>query len=68
MLVSAVCTFLLLLSFSQGAVILFQCLFYATSVAAWNGLEVITVEIYPSAKRYREPQSTNPHVNVLESD
>uniref|UniRef100_A0A674BUV7 Synaptic vesicle glycoprotein 2B-like n=1 Tax=Salmo trutta TaxID=8032 RepID=A0A674BUV7_SALTR len=51
MLVSAVCTFLLLLSFSQGAVILFQCLFYATSVAAWNGLEVITVEIYPSAKR-----------------
>ncbi|XP_071256428.1 synaptic vesicle glycoprotein 2B-like [Salvelinus alpinus] len=51
MLISAVCTFLLLLSFSQGAVILFQCLFYATSVAAWNGLEVITVEIYPSAKR-----------------
>ncbi|XP_038839050.1 synaptic vesicle glycoprotein 2B-like [Salvelinus namaycush] len=51
MLTSAVCTFLLLLSFSQGAVILFQCLFYATSVAAWNGLEVITVEIYPSAKR-----------------
>ncbi|CAB1338736.1 unnamed protein product [Coregonus sp. 'balchen'] len=32
-------------------VILFQCLFYATSVAAWNGLEVITVEIYPSDKR-----------------
>uniref|UniRef100_A0A6Q2Z965 Major facilitator superfamily (MFS) profile domain-containing protein n=1 Tax=Esox lucius TaxID=8010 RepID=A0A6Q2Z965_ESOLU len=51
MLISSVGTFLLLLSFNQGAVICCQCLFYATSVAAWNGLEVITVEVYPSAKR-----------------
>uniref|UniRef100_A0AAV2LR08 SV2A/B/C luminal domain-containing protein n=1 Tax=Knipowitschia caucasica TaxID=637954 RepID=A0AAV2LR08_KNICA len=51
MLVSSGCTFLLLLSFSQGAVICWQCLFYGASVAAWNGLEVISVELYPSAKR-----------------
>uniref|UniRef100_A0A3B5MKX7 Synaptic vesicle glycoprotein 2Ba n=1 Tax=Xiphophorus couchianus TaxID=32473 RepID=A0A3B5MKX7_9TELE len=51
MLASSACTFLLLLSFSQGAVICWQCLFYAVSVAAWNGLEVISVELYPSSKR-----------------
>uniref|UniRef100_A0A674MLW7 Synaptic vesicle glycoprotein 2Ba n=1 Tax=Takifugu rubripes TaxID=31033 RepID=A0A674MLW7_TAKRU len=51
MLVSSACTFLLLLSFSQGAVICWQCLFYGASVAAWNGLEVISVELYPSSKR-----------------
>lgn len=52
MLVSSACSFLLLLSFSQGAVICWQCLFYGASVAAWNGLEVISVELYPSCKRY----------------
>lgn len=52
MLVSSACTFLLLLSFSQAAVICWQCLFYGVSVAAWNGLEVISVELYPSSKRY----------------
>uniref|UniRef100_A0A8C6TM94 Synaptic vesicle glycoprotein 2Ba n=1 Tax=Neogobius melanostomus TaxID=47308 RepID=A0A8C6TM94_9GOBI len=51
MLASSACTFLLLLSFSQGAVICWQCLFYGVSVAAWNGLQVISVELYPSAKR-----------------
>uniref|UniRef100_H3D2Y7 Synaptic vesicle glycoprotein 2Ba n=1 Tax=Tetraodon nigroviridis TaxID=99883 RepID=H3D2Y7_TETNG len=51
MLVSSACTFLLLLSFSQGAVICWQCLFYGASVAAWNGLEVISVELYPSSRR-----------------
>lgn len=55
MLASSACTFLLLLSFSQGAVICWQCLFYGTSVAAWNGLEVISVELYPSSKRYSPP-------------
>lgn len=54
MLASSACTFLLLLSFSQGAVICWQCLFYGASVAAWNGLEVISVELYPSSKRYSE--------------
>uniref|UniRef100_A0A3Q3ERJ2 Synaptic vesicle glycoprotein 2Ba n=1 Tax=Labrus bergylta TaxID=56723 RepID=A0A3Q3ERJ2_9LABR len=51
LVISGSCTFLLLLSFSQGAVICWQCLFYGASVAAWNGLEVISVELYPSAKR-----------------
>lgn len=60
MLVSSACTFLLLLSFSQGAVICWQCLFYGASVAAWNGLEVISVELYPSSKRCRL-QHPRPH-------
>lgn len=60
MLLSSACTFLLLLSFSQGAVICWQCLFYGASVAAWNGLEVISVELYPSSKRCR-PQPLTPH-------
>ncbi|XP_034040415.1 synaptic vesicle glycoprotein 2Ba [Thalassophryne amazonica] len=51
MLVSSACTFLLLLSFSQGAVICWQCLFNGVSVAAWNGLQVISVELYSSSKR-----------------
>ncbi|KAK7170863.1 hypothetical protein R3I94_000921 [Phoxinus phoxinus] len=51
MLGSAVCTFFLLLCFSQWAVVLFQCLFFAASAAAWNGIEVITVELYPASKR-----------------
>lgn len=58
MLVSSACTFLLLLSFSQGAVICWQCLFYGASVAAWNGLEVISVELYPSSKRYGPKHSS----------
>lgn len=57
MLASSGCTFLLLLSFSQGAVICWQCLFYGASVAAWNGLEVISVELYPSSKRYSQTPS-----------
>ncbi|KAL2093492.1 hypothetical protein ACEWY4_010804 [Coilia grayii] len=51
MLVSAGCTFFLFLSFSQAAIIAWQCLFCGVSVAAWNGIEVITVELYPASKR-----------------
>ncbi|KAK3533716.1 hypothetical protein QTP70_023968 [Hemibagrus guttatus] len=51
MLVSSGCTFFLFLCFSPGAVITFQCLFYAASAAAWNGIEVLTVELYPASKR-----------------
>uniref|UniRef100_A0A8C6UEK2 Synaptic vesicle glycoprotein 2Bb n=1 Tax=Neogobius melanostomus TaxID=47308 RepID=A0A8C6UEK2_9GOBI len=51
MLISAGCTFLLFLSFTQSAIIALQCLFYGVSVAAWNGIEVVTVELYPSSKR-----------------
>ncbi|XP_076878454.1 synaptic vesicle glycoprotein 2B [Brachyhypopomus gauderio] len=51
MLLSAGCTFFLFMSFSQAAIIVWQCLFCGVSVAAWNGIEVITVEIYPASKR-----------------
>uniref|UniRef100_A0A4W5QD35 Synaptic vesicle glycoprotein 2Bb n=1 Tax=Hucho hucho TaxID=62062 RepID=A0A4W5QD35_9TELE len=51
MLISAGCTFFLFLSFSQAAIIAWQCLFCGVSVAAWNGIEVITVELYPASKR-----------------
>lgn len=53
MLMSAGCIFFLLLSFSQSVIIALQCLFCGTSVAAWNGIEVVTVELYPASKRYR---------------
>lgn len=59
MLASSACSFLLLLSFSQGAVICWQCLFYGTSVAAWNGLQVISVELYPSSKRYSTQKNSS---------
>lgn len=52
MLISAGCTFFLFLSFSQAAIIAWQCLFCGVSVAAWNGIQVITVELYPASKRY----------------
>uniref|UniRef100_A0A667WPD4 Synaptic vesicle glycoprotein 2Ba n=1 Tax=Myripristis murdjan TaxID=586833 RepID=A0A667WPD4_9TELE len=52
MLISAGCTFLLLLSFSQGVIICWQCLFYGINVASWNGLQVVSVELFPSSKRY----------------
>ncbi|KAJ3595997.1 hypothetical protein NHX12_002406 [Muraenolepis orangiensis] len=51
MLVSAGCTFLLFLSFSQAAIIALQCLFCGVSAAAWNGIEVVTVELFPASKR-----------------
>ncbi|KAL0968060.1 hypothetical protein UPYG_G00261790 [Umbra pygmaea] len=51
MLISAGCTFFLFLSFSEAAIIALQCLFCGVSVAAWNGIEVITVELYPASKR-----------------
>ncbi|KAK9517297.1 hypothetical protein VZT92_025180 [Zoarces viviparus] len=51
MLISAGCTVFLFLSFSQSAIIALQCLFCGVSVAAWNGMEVVTVELYPASKR-----------------
>ncbi|KAM4553175.1 synaptic vesicle glycoprotein 2B-like [Fundulus diaphanus] len=51
MLVSAGCSFFLFLSFSQSAIIALQCMFCAVSAAAWNGIEVVTVELYPASKR-----------------
>ncbi|KAK1160921.1 synaptic vesicle glycoprotein 2B-like [Acipenser oxyrinchus oxyrinchus] len=51
MLISSVCTFFLFFGSSESAIIGWQCLFCGTSVAAWNGIEVITVELYPMSKR-----------------
>uniref|UniRef100_A0A3P8UEP4 Synaptic vesicle glycoprotein 2Bb n=1 Tax=Cynoglossus semilaevis TaxID=244447 RepID=A0A3P8UEP4_CYNSE len=51
MLISAGCSFFLFLSFSQSAIIVLQCLFCGISAAAWNGIEVVTVELYPASKR-----------------
>ncbi|XP_024136763.1 synaptic vesicle glycoprotein 2B [Oryzias melastigma] len=51
MLISAGCSFLLFLSFSQAAIIVLQCLFCGVSAAAWNGIQVVTVELYPASKR-----------------
>ncbi|XP_047453534.1 synaptic vesicle glycoprotein 2B-like [Mugil cephalus] len=51
MLISAGCTLFLFLSFSESAIIVLQCLFCGVSAAAWNGIEVVTVELYPTSKR-----------------
>ncbi|XP_063045512.1 synaptic vesicle glycoprotein 2Ba [Engraulis encrasicolus] len=51
MLASAGCCVFLFVALNQASLIFFQCLFYTLCVAAWNSLEVITVELYPSAKR-----------------
>ncbi|KAM6202133.1 synaptic vesicle glycoprotein 2B isoform 3-T3 [Rhynchocyon petersi] len=51
MLISAVCCFFLFFGNSESAMIGWQCLFCGTSIAAWNGLDVITVELYPTNQR-----------------
>ncbi|OCT86798.1 synaptic vesicle glycoprotein 2B [Xenopus laevis] len=51
MLISAVCCFFLFFGSSESAMIGWQCLFCGTSIAAWNALDVITVELYPTNKR-----------------
>ncbi|XP_025022519.1 synaptic vesicle glycoprotein 2B-like isoform X2 [Python bivittatus] len=51
MLISAVCCFFLFFGESESAMIGWQCLFCGTSIAAWNALNVITVELYPTQKR-----------------
>ncbi|XP_060116243.1 synaptic vesicle glycoprotein 2B [Heteronotia binoei] len=51
MLISAVCCFFLFFGNSESAMIGWQCLFCSTSIAAWNALDVITVELYPTHKR-----------------
>ncbi|XP_065268233.1 synaptic vesicle glycoprotein 2B isoform X2 [Emys orbicularis] len=51
MLISAVCCFFLFFGNSESAMIGLQCLFCGASIAAWNALDVITVELYPTSKR-----------------
>nr|XP_024647872.1 synaptic vesicle glycoprotein 2B [Macaca nemestrina]XP_024647873.1 synaptic vesicle glycoprotein 2B [Macaca nemestrina]XP_024647874.1 synaptic vesicle glycoprotein 2B [Macaca nemestrina] len=51
MLISAVCCFFLFFGNSESAMIGWQCLFCGTSIAAWNALDVITLELYPTNQR-----------------
>ncbi|NWX22250.1 SV2B protein, partial [Aegotheles bennettii] len=51
MLISAVCCFFLFFGNSESAMIGWQCLFCGASIAGWNALDVITVELYPTDKR-----------------
>ncbi|XP_029431624.1 synaptic vesicle glycoprotein 2B [Rhinatrema bivittatum] len=51
MLISAVCCFFLFFGNSESAMIGWQCLFCGANIAAWNALDVITVELYPTDKR-----------------
>ncbi|XP_025774607.1 synaptic vesicle glycoprotein 2B isoform X2 [Leopardus geoffroyi] len=51
MLISAVCCFFLFFGNSESEMIGWQCLFCGTSIAAWNALDVITVELYPTNQR-----------------
>lgn len=60
MLISAVCCFFLFFGNSESAMIGWQCLFCGASIAAWNALDVITVELYPTDKRCSEHFSFYP--------
>uniref|UniRef100_A0A8C4WEP8 Synaptic vesicle glycoprotein 2B n=1 Tax=Gopherus evgoodei TaxID=1825980 RepID=A0A8C4WEP8_9SAUR len=51
MLISAVCCFFLFFGNSESVMIGLQCLFCGANIAAWNALDVITVELYPTSKR-----------------
>lgn len=55
MLLSAVCCFFLFFGNSESAMIGWQCLFCGTSIAAWNALDVLTVELYPTHQRSALP-------------
>ncbi|KAL4680331.1 hypothetical protein H8959_022272 [Pygathrix nigripes] len=51
MIVFAVCCFFLFFGNTEFVMISWQCLFCGTSIAAWNALDVITVELYPTNQR-----------------
>ncbi|XP_059808469.1 synaptic vesicle glycoprotein 2B-like isoform X3 [Hypanus sabinus] len=51
MLLSAITCFFLFFGSSESAMIGMQCLFCGVSIAAWNALDVITVELYSTDKR-----------------
>lgn len=67
MLISAVCCFFLFFGNSESAMIGWQCLFCGASIAAWNALDVITVELYPTDKRCSEYLSFQSHPLTLSS-
>lgn len=49
---SCVSCFFLSFGNSESAMIALLCLFGGVSIASWNALDVLTVELYPSDKRY----------------
>ncbi|XP_060709286.1 synaptic vesicle glycoprotein 2B-like isoform X2 [Hemiscyllium ocellatum] len=51
MLLSTITCFFLFFGNSESAMIGMQCLFCGVSIAAWNALDVITVELYSTDKR-----------------
>lgn len=48
---SCVSCFFLSFGNSESAMIALLCLFGGVSIASWNALDVLTVELYPSDKR-----------------
>lgn len=50
--ISCVSCFFLSFGNSESAMIALLCLFGGISIASWNALDVLTVELYPSDKRY----------------
>lgn len=51
--ISCVSCFFLMFGNSESGMIALLCLFGGISIASWNALDVITVELYPSDKRFR---------------
>lgn len=49
---SCVSCFFLSFGNSESAMIALLCLFGGVSIASWNALDVLTVELYPSDKRW----------------
>lgn len=49
--ISCVSCFFLMFGNSESGLIALLCLFGGISIASWNALDVITVELYPSDKR-----------------
>lgn len=49
--ISCVSCFFLSFGNSESAMIALLCLFGGISIASWNSLDVLTVELYPSDKR-----------------
>lgn len=50
-IISCVSCFFLMFGNSESGMIALLCLFGGISIASWNALDVITVELYPSDKR-----------------
>lgn len=49
--ISCISCFFLSFGNSESAMIALLCLFGGISIASWNALDVLTVELYPSDKR-----------------